>query len=391
MTGVLTGLDHLAEKHWRRLKGLRLGLLANQASVDRQLRPAAEVIARLLPEQLKALFGPQHGFGAIDQDNMVETPHAVDENLGIPIYSLYSGDLKPAPRMLEGIDALIVDLQDVGTRVYTFAATLLNCLQAAAEQGKTVFVLDRPNPLGGERMEGNLLDPALYSFVGPYRFPMRHGLTMGEMARVFDRAFELRCRLEVIPLVNWQRCMGWRETGRRWVLPSPNMPLAATAQVYPGQVIWEGTNVSEGRGTCRPFEIFGAPYWKPRAIERALDPRAKSGCQLQEFEFRPMFQKWQGEVCRGFLIHVTDPRAYRPFATTLCLLQAVLELYPAHFCWREPPYEYEFEKLPVDLILGDRKLRERLEAGEKVSTLEEEWAEQLRSYDQWRKPFLLYG
>ena len=214
----------------------------------------------MFPGQLKALFGPQHGYGGEDQDNMVETSHTSDKNLRIPIFSLYAQSREPSKEMLDGIDILIVDLQDVGTRVYTFTSTMLHCMKAAAKYGKKIVVLDRPNPLGGQLVEGNLLEPELFSFVGPGRIPMRHGLTMGEMALYFNHLYALKSDLEIITMEGWRREMLWKETGLRWIMPSPNMPLPETASVYPGQVIWEGTNISEGRGTCRPFEIFGAPF-----------------------------------------------------------------------------------------------------------------------------------
>ena len=241
MKKVLTGLDHFQEDRWKGLKGCRLGLLSNQASMDGGLTPSKEIIAQLLPGQLKALFGPQHGHGCEEQDNMIETLHSVDRDLKIPIFSLYSRQREPLPEMLDLLDVLIIDLQDVGTRVYTFASTMLNCLRASAGRGKRVIILDRPNPLGGEIVEGNLLKPELYSFVGPFRLPMRHGLTMGEMARIFNRAFKIECDLEIIPMKGWDRSMLWHDTGLTWIMPSPNMPLPETASVYPGQVIWEVT------------------------------------------------------------------------------------------------------------------------------------------------------
>ena len=233
MKAILTGLDRISECCQNELKGSRLGLLANQASLDGRLNSAKDVLSRLFPGQLKVLFGPQHGYGGEDQDNMVETGHATDPTANIPIYSLYSETRSPLPHMIQSIDVLIIDLQDVGTRVYTFATTMLYCIQVAAKEGKKVLVLDRPNPLGGEVVEGNLLKPEMFSFVGPYRIPMRHGMTMGELARMFNQVFELGCDLEVVPMDRWRRHMLWHETGLRWVMPSTNMPSPLTAAVYP--------------------------------------------------------------------------------------------------------------------------------------------------------------
>ncbi len=391
MDYVQTGIDRIREGLWKRLTGYRLGLLSNQASLDSRLNTSGEVISSLLPGQLKALFGPQHGFSGEAQDNMVETDHSYDKELGIPVFSLYADKREPLPHMLEMIDVLIIDLQDVGTRVYTFSSTMLNCLKAAAKEGKKVLVLDRPNPLGGAVVEGNLLQPELYSFVGPYSLPMRHGLTMGEMARIFNDIFGLNCDLEIITMNGWHREMLWFETGLRWIMPSPNMPFPQTALVYPGQVIWEGTNLSEGRGTCRPFEIFGAPYLDTAAVKRALDQEATCGCQLQGFSFRPTYHKWQGELCHGFMIHVLDPHVYRPYHTSIALLKAAMETHRGSFKWKNPPYEYEYKKKPIDLIMGNSSLRLELESGARLSLLEEKWERELEYFVQWRKPYLLYS
>jgi uncharacterized protein YbbC (DUF1343 family) len=387
---VLTGLDRIRDGEWKRLTGYRLGLLANQASLDNRLDTAAEVIDRLLPGQLKALFGPQHGYGGEDQDNMVETAHSHDKSLNIPVLSLYSDTRAPHPDMFEKIDMLIIDLQDVGTRVYTFASTMLNCLRGAAEQGKKVLVLDRPNPLGGEVVEGNLLRPEFYSFVGPYSLPMRHGLTMGEMARIFNSVFGLDCDLEIMPMEGWRREMLWHETGLRWTMPSPNMPFPETAFVYPGQVVWEGTNLSEGRGTCRPFEIFGAPFLDTKTVKQALEPEFIGGCYLQEYLFRPTFHKWEGRLCHGFMIHVLDPHVYRPYFTSIALLSAVIDIHQDDFEWKQPPYEYEYKKRPIDMIMGDSSLRHDLKAGAPLSIITEKWQADLASFAVWRRSYLIY-
>jgi len=390
MNQVLTGLDRLKLGQWKRLKGYRLGLLSNQASLDRNFTPAREVIEHLLPGQLKVLFGPQHGYGGEDQDNMVETAHSVDKALGIPIFSLYADKREPSDAMLENLDVLIIDLQDVGTRVYTFASTMLHCLKAAARNKKAVLVLDRPNPLGGEIMEGPLLKSELFSFVGPCSMPMRHGLTMGELAGVFDHVFHLRCELEVVPMAGWKRSMFWRDTTLPWIMPSPNMPMAETASVYPGQVIWEGTNLSEGRGTCRPFEIFGAPYLHTRNILDNLEKEALTGCRLQEYTFRPTFHKWGGELCHGFHIHIIDLSTFRPFTLSIALLCTVMKNHREMFRWREPPYEYEHDRKPIELILGDRSLLREVEKGSSISQMGNHWIKEIEAFSKLRKPHLLY-
>jgi len=387
---VKTGLDRLKTEFRQTLKGARLGLLANQASVDSSLAPAKEVVAKCLPGQLKALFGPQHGYGGEDQDNMIETGHSFDQELRVPIFSLYSSIREPLHEMFELIDVLLIDLQDVGARVYTFAATMRNCLTAAARKNKKVVVLDRPNPLGGETVEGNLLQPEFYSFVGPYRLPMRHGLTMGEMALMFNEKFELNCDLEVILMQGWRRKMLWPATGLTWIMPSPNMPMPETAWVYPGQVMLEGANLSEGRGTCRPFEIFGAPYLNARAVINVLDPAATKGCRITEYTFRPTFNKWQGELCHGFMIFPIDLNIYRPYYTTLAFLKAIIEIHPDDFKWNNPPYEYEFKKMPIDIITGTASIRRDLKAGMPIKQLEEKWLPQLEDYLQMKKKYHLY-
>lgn len=390
MPNVATGLDSLQDGDWRGLKNRRLGLLSNQASLDSHLRSSREIIAGLFPGRLRALFGPQHGHMGADQDNMIETAHAYDRELNIPVFSLYSEGRKPTFEMLELIDTLIIDLQDVGTRVYTFASTMLNCLQAAAAHGKRILVLDRPNPLGGKIVEGNLLSPELFSFVGPSKLPMRHGLTMGEMARIFNHEYGIGCDLHIIPVKGWRREMLWQDTGLRWVMPSPNMPLQETAHVYPGQVLWEGTNISEGRGTCRPFEIFGAPFLETDRIRQHMNQAATEGVHLQEISFRPTFHKWAGHLCPGFMIHILDPQVYQPYFMTLSLLKAILEIHRHAVSWKSPPYEYEHEKMPIDLILGDTSLRRGLEKGLDLNEAKEKWHRDHEYYFEWREPFLLY-
>jgi len=390
MDNIKTGLDILRDGYWKKLKGLRIGLLANQASLDSRLIPAKEIIISHLPGHLKALFGPQHGFGGEDQDNMIETGHSHDTDINVPIFSLYSSTRQPQHNMLDMIDLLVIDLQDVGTRVYTFASTMLNCIKSAAKEGKKVIILDRPNPLGGEVVEGNILKPGFFSFVGPYHFPMRHGLTMGEMAVLFNRVFNLGCDLEIVTMQGWHRKMLWHDTGLRWIMPSPNMPVPETAYVYPGQVIWEGTNISEGRGTCRPFEIFGAPYIDSRAVLEKLDPDATRGCHIREYTFRPTFNKWQNELCHGFMIHILDPAAYRPFYTSLAILKVVMELHPDSFEWKSPPYEYEQKKMPIDIIMGDSSIRHYLEAGSDLTSLRERWLPELEKFKKWKQTYHLY-
>lgn len=390
MANIATGLDQFGQEYWKRFRGQSLGLLANQASVDHNLQNAKDVISSVLPGQLKITFGPQHGFTGEDQDNMVETEDYVDPALHIPAISLYGKKTDRLSHFLDTIDLLVIDLQDVGTRVYTFISTMLFCLKEAAKAGKKVLLLDRPNPLGGVIVEGNLLRPEFYSLVGPFALPMRHGMTMGELANLFIDVFQIDCELTVLPLKGWFRHMLWKDTGLRWVMPSPNMPLSETAQVYPGQVIWEGTNISEGRGTCRPFEIFGAPFINPFVIKKQLASEDMEGCYLQEYYFRPTFNKWKNERCGGFMIHVIDPITYRPYRTSLALLTIIKETYGDEFTWRKPPYEYDFERFPIDLILGDASIRLALEEGKESKELIADYIQELEGFLEFRRPYLIY-
>jgi len=387
---VLTGLERILREPDLLADAGRFGLLYNQASVDCLYRPAPYLLAKAFPGRLTALFGPQHGAGGTEQDNMIETDHAVHERLGVPVFSLYSGARKPTPMMLDGLDAVLVDIQDVGTRVYTFATTALYLMEAAAEADIRVIVLDRPNPVNGVQVEGNLLDQRYASFVGPHPIPMRHGLTLGELLTFYNEVHAVGCRLAVIPMAGWTRESYFEETGLPWVMPSPNMPLVETAVVYPGQVILEGTNLSEGRGTTRPFELFGAPFLEPDRVLDAAESNALDGVVLREAVFRPTFNKWSGSACLGFQAHVTDRRRFRPYRLTLALLAAILKLYPDRFRWSDPPYEYVHDKLPIDIILGDASVRADLEAGRGVLDMEREWQPTLEAFRDLSSKFFLY-
>ncbi|MCU0561504.1 MAG: DUF1343 domain-containing protein [Desulfobacterales bacterium] len=390
MGAVATGLERLIESPPRWLAGRRLGLLCNPASVDRRLRHARLLVNARFPRALRALFSPQHGFFAEKQDNMIESDDLLDPVLGIPVFSLYGRTRIPTPEMFADIDLLLVDLQDVGTRVYTFAASLAYCMETAAACGKTVAVLDRPNPVGGRAVEGNLLRPEWASFVGRYPIPMRHGLTLAELARLCNTRFGIGCELKLVPMSGWRRDMLFAETGLPWVAPSPNLPTPAAAAVYPGQVLWEGTNVSEGRGTTQPFELFGAPFIRLAALEGEAALTPIEGAVLRPAVFEPTAHKWQGRACQGFQIHVTDPQRFAPYRATLRLVQALLRHHPQEFAWRPPPYEYEHERMPIDLIIGDGAVRRRLEALEPLESIEASWRQELAEFDALRREVFLY-
>lgn len=368
---VRIGLERCLEHPPEVLRGARFGLLCNQASITHDFALAYEALAARLPGQLVALFGPQHGFLSEQQDNMIETPHAREPRLQVPIHSLYAQDRKPTKKQLEGLDLLVVDLQDVGCRVYTYVWTLLYCLEACAEQRIPVLVLDRPNPLGLARVEGAMLDPEFASFVGLHPLPMQHGLTLGELAHLLNAERGIGAELHVMPCEGLTRAMTWRETGRAWIPPSPNLPRVEGVDVYCGQVLLEGTNLSEGRGTTTPFELFGAPFVEPYRLRDALAERQLPGVVFRPVRFEPTFQKWQGKSCGGLFLHVTDPETFAAYRTTLAVLACVRALWPNDFAWRQPPYEYETEKLPIDILTGSAAVREAIDAGEDPTPLAE--------------------
>jgi uncharacterized protein YbbC (DUF1343 family) len=390
LTTVETGLERFLESPPAWLAKARLGLLCNAASVDRKLNHARNLIQRCFPDRLAALYCPQHGFFAEKQDNMIESADMIDPELNMPVFSLYGKTRTPTEEMFKPIDTLLIDLQDVGTRVYTFIYTLSYCLEAAKAFNKKVVVLDRPNPINGLAVEGNCLNPEWRSFVGRYPLPMRHAMTIGELARFFNERFDIGCDLDVIAMKGWQRSMFFQQTGLPWVPPSPNLPSPISAMVYPGQVIWEGTNISEGRGTTLPFELFGAPYLIPEKILSAIDAESTPGIVLRKVVFEPTANKWQTQPCRGFQIHVTDPMVFRPYETSLRLLQAVIFHHKKEFKWRQPPYEYEAERLPIDLIIGDRKIRERLEKLDSVDQIVKSWQPKLNEFKDISQQFYLY-
>src|SRR6478735_8399553 len=317
-----------------RLNGLRVGILANPASIDHDFRHVADRLSRSNRFKLAAIFGPQHGYRSDLQDNMIETPHAKDKRRDVPIFSLYSETREPTKEMLGHTDVLVVDLQDVGARIYTFIYTMANCLKAAARAGVPVIVCDRPNPIGSIEVEGPTLEPGYESFVGLFRMPMRHSMTTAELAHLFNEHFKLGAELETVAMEGWSRDMYFDETDVPWVMPSPNMPTLDTAIVYPGTVLFEGTNVSEGRGTTRPFELVGAPWVVAETFAAALNRRGQRGVIFRPAVFEPTFHKHAKESCGGCQLHVTDRHAFRPVLAAVLLTEAFRAADPAAFAWR---------------------------------------------------------
>ena len=399
---IQIGLERCLQEPHPILEGKRFGLLVNQASVDAGFRYSHELLADRFPGQLVTLFGPQHGLWSEQQDNMIETGHATDPQLGIPVLSLYAESRKPTHEMLEDLDLLVVDLQDVGTRVYTYIWTLSHCLEACAEQGIPVLVLDRPNPLGGQVIEGTLLDPAYASFVGRAAIPMRHALTMGEMAGFLNAHMDLGAEVHVQQMHGWTRSMLWPATGRSWIPTSPNLPRIEGVLLYPGMVLLEGCNLSEGRGTTTPFEVLGAPWLDPEALltessTGGLTPGTRfgergqlPGLHLRPIRFEPTFQKHAGQSCGGLYLHPTAPQALRSYEATLHLLHTIQTLWPKDFAWNPPPYEYEETLLPIDILTGSSWLRENLADPEAMDLL---GSQQRRDAQTWLssiQPHLLY-
>jgi uncharacterized protein YbbC (DUF1343 family) len=389
MAAVLPGLDVLVSRLPSLLRGRSVGLLCHQASVTRGLDHAAGVLHAMKGVKLRRLFAPEHGLTGAAQDH-ARIGGERDALTGLPVASLYGRRLAPAPRELAGLDTLVVDLQDVGSRYYTFVWTMTLAMRAAARVGLPVVVLDRPNPLGGRQLEGNLPDPRFASFVGLHPLPTRHGMTIGELAGYLNDTHSIGCDLTVVPMLGWRRAMLWEATGLAFVPPSPNMPTPDTARVYPGGCLVEGTNLSEGRGTTRPFEWVGAPYLDGPRLAGALARRGLPGVTFRAAGFEPAFHKWKGRRCGGVQVHVTEPERFRPVVTYLALLAEARRQAPRRFRWRRPPYEFEWRRLPIDLLGGGPSMRRAVERGAARAQLEASWRADLARFARARQPFLLY-
>ncbi len=385
---VRLGIDVLLESP--RLRGARVGVVANHASIDGRYRHIVDRVARTEEVTLGAIFGPQHGFRSDVQDNMIETAHAQDATRRVPVYSLYSETREPTAEMLKGLDVLVIDLQDIGARIYTYIYTMANCLRACKRHGVHVIVCDRPNPIGGEDVEGARLQPGFESFVGQFAIPMRHGMTVGELARLFNEHFGIGASLEVVKMDGWTRRSYWDETGLPWVMPSPNIPTLDSAIVYPGTVLFEGTMLSEARGTTRPFELVGAPWIEAERFADAMNALGLPGIICRPAVFEPTFQKHAKQSCGGCQVHVIDRAAFRPVLTGVALIDMFRRFNTDKFAWRQPPYEYEHEKMPFDILAGSDRLRKQIEAETPLAEIAESWREDERAFETLRKPYLLY-
>lgn len=392
---VTTGLERwLAEgPECAGLEGkLRYALLAHPCSIDRGGRHALETLAASPAGLPRKLFAPEHGLWGHEQD-MESVGDAVDAWTGLPVVSLYGSDprsLRPSVESLDGLDAVVVDLQDIGSRYYTFVYSMAHVMEAAREAGIPVAVLDRPNPIGGTRVEGPVLEPGWESFVGRYPLPVRHGMTAGELARLFNEEFGIGSDLRVVEMSGWARWMGFEDTGLPWVPPSPNMPALGTARVYPGACLIEGTRLSEGRGTTLPFELVGAPGLDARALIRRLRDGGIEGAVFRAASFRPMFQKHAGTCCTGLQVIVSDPAVFRPFSTYLAIVAAAREIGGDLSAWRTETYEFESGRAAIDLLFGNGWLRAGIESGAAIEDLEQRWAAGLDRFKARRRAFLAY-
>ncbi len=386
-----TGLDVLEKKNFSPLKGQKVGLLVNPASVNRKLEHLTDLLFRRRDIRITAIFGPQHGLHGHTQDNMIEWEGFQHPRFRCPVYSLYGDHREPTLQMLEDMEVLMIDLPDVGSRYYTFLWTAMLMVKACGRKGIPVMVLDRPNPITGSILEGPGLDEEFLSFIGLHPLIIRHGLTIGECLKLISKELNFPTELEIVPLESWTRGMWFDETGLPWVLPSPNMPSLDTAIVYPGGCLMEGTLLSEGRGTTRPFEIIGSPFIDPELLKEDLLESGLDGVSFRPLFFEPTFQKHRERLCGGVQIHVTDRNTFRPVRTAVAILLSIRKRHEKEALWRPPPYEYEYEKMPFDILSGSRTLREQIDAGVDLDTITDSWKGEERKFQDRRSPFLLYG
>lgn len=383
---VQLGIDALESEGFDRFKYEKLGLIINPSSVTRNIESTLSVFLRK-GMKIVALFGPEHGIRGEAQDQE-ECMGFMDEKCGAPIYSLYGKHLAPHQGMLKDVTTLIYDIQSIGTRYYTFKWTLFLLMQKAAQHNRKLIVLDRPNPINGVDLEGPLLQKEYESFVGLFPIPVRHGMTIGELARLFADEFGIGIELDVVKMKGWERKLWFDETGLSWIAPSPNMPTLHTATVYPGMCLLEGTNLSEGRGTTKPFEYFGAPWLNQDLVLSQL--KELPGCKLRPLCFKPLWSKHSGTACMGFQLHVTDRSSFPAVKVALAIIRAIKKTHPDDFKWRKPPYEFEEKKQPIDILIGNSRIREMIEKGDSMSAIEKVCDSGMASFRDLREQYLLY-
>jgi len=386
---VLLGIDRLIADDFRPMKNMKIGLLTNTACCNSMLRPTISLFENHRRIDLKAIFAPEHGFSGALQDQ-VKSSDSFHRNR-IKIHSLYGKKQIPEHEALRKVDAVVIDLIDIGTRYYTFTWSAMLMIREAAKIGKKVFILDRPNPLNGVTVQGPLIQSGYESFVGLYSIPIRHGMTIAELCTMFCRENDIRADIHVINATGWRRNNYADETHMTWTVPSPNMPHFSTALVYPGMCLLEGTNVSEGRGTTRPFETFGAPWVVPNQLTQALQKRSITGADFRPTYFIPTFNKYRGQLCGGVQIYVTNRRKFKPVLTGLEIIRTLIRLYPGKFQWRQPPYEFEKEKMPFDILVGNSWVRKAIENGRAVTAIQRRWLTALKNFKSLRKKYLIYS
>ena len=388
---VRTGLDIIRDSLPELLQGRRIGVLCHAPSITADYVHITDFLHGRPDCRLAAIFGPQHGLYGQTQDNMIEWRSQVHPVFNVPLYSLYGEHRKPTREMLADIDVLVVDLQDVGARLYTYVWTLKLCMEACLESGIPVWVLDRPNPVGRLPFDGPVLKEEYFTFVGGAPIPLCHRMTMGEMALLMKELYFPACDLNIVWMKNWQRSTLYNETGLPWVLPSPNMPSLQTAIVYPGTVLIEALNLSEGRGTTIPFELFGAPFINAVRLKSNLDSRNISGCAFRVHNFIPTFNKFAGIMCEGIQIHVTSPATYQPVATALEIFDAIIETTGRdELKFNPPPYEYEYSLMPFDILAGDSGMRTSLQNRLPVRTEKERWQSEIEIFRAEFRQFAHY-
>jgi len=391
---TMLGLDKWVADGFGALKGQTIALVCNQASIASDY---VHVLGRLLPYhrsgklRIGAVMGPQHGIWGHTQDNMIEWEGYEDPRTGLRFFSLYGERREPDGQWLKGIDRLVFDVPDVGARYYTFIWTLALCMKVCERLGIPVTVLDRPNPIGGAQVEGGVLEPQFASFVGLHPLPIRHGLTVGEIARYLKGAFYPKVNLEVVTVQGWQRNQYQDQTTFPWAMPSPNMPTVDTAVVYPGMCLLEGTKLSEGRGTTRPFETFGAPYIDGWQLCQNLNRQGLDGVVFRPIQFEPTFNKCVRSICQGAFIHVTDRQAFRPVLSGVAILREIIALYSERFEWFQPPYEYENILLPIDILVGNGWLRGAMERYDSLISIQDRLDAEARTFEPKRQDVVLYS
>ena len=378
---VITGLEVILNKFPEKLKGQKIGILCHAASITRDFEHISDIFFRRKDCKIVALFGPQHGIHGQTQDNMIEWQSERHPVFNIPVYSLYGQHRMPTPEMLKGIDVFLIDLQDVGARLYTYIWTVKLCIEACMKAGIPVWVLDRPNPVSKLPFDGPVLKKEYFTFVGGASIPLCHRMTIGELALWIKEKYWPSCELNIVWMKNWKRSSLFYETGLPWVLPSPNMPTVNTAMVYPGTVLIEALNLSEGRGTTIPFELFGAPFIDSEKLKKNIDARKIKGCAFRLHDFIPTFHKYCGNLCHGMQIYVTDVTRFKPVVSVLELLDAIIETSePDALKFNLPPYEYEYKLMPFDILSGDSGMRELLIARKNVGIEKERWTHEIEEF-----------